>query len=47
MAFSCAAGLVVIAEMMQEELNTVVGPKGRYDPERVAERNGSAPGSVG
>ena len=46
MAFSCAAGLVVIAEMMQEELNAVVGPKGRHDPERVAERNGSAPGSV-
>ena len=43
MAFSCAAGLVVIAEMMQEKLNTVVGPKGRCDPER----NGSAPGSVG
>jgi len=46
MAFSCAAGLVVIAEMMQEELAHVVGPKGKHDPDRVAERNGSAPGSV-
>ncbi len=46
MAFSCATGLVVIAEMMQEEVARVVGPKGRHDPARVAERNGSAPGSV-
>ena len=46
MAFSCATGLVVIAEMMQEELARVVGPKGKQNPERVAERNGSAPGSV-
>ncbi len=46
MAFSCATGLVVIAEMMQEELARVVGPKGKHDPDRVAERNGSAPGSV-
>jgi Transposase, Mutator family len=46
MAFSCAAGLVVIAEMMEEERTRIVGPKGRHDPERVAERNGRAPGSV-
>jgi transposase-like protein len=46
MAFSCAAGLIVIAEMMQDELTGVVGPKGKHDPDRVAERNGSAPGSV-
>jgi hypothetical protein len=46
MAFSCAAGLVVIAEMMEQELALVVGPKGKHDPDRVAERNGSAPGSV-
>jgi len=29
-------GLVVIAEMMQEELARVVGPKGKQNPERVA-----------
>ena len=46
MAFSCAAGLVVIAEIMEEERTRIVGPKGRHDPGRVAERNGAAPGSV-
>lgn len=46
MAFSCATGLVVIAEMMEAERTQVVGPRGRHDPDRVAERNGSAPGSV-
>ncbi|MHB1928509.1 MAG: IS256 family transposase [Acidimicrobiales bacterium] len=46
MAFSCATGMVVIAEMMEAERARMVGPKGRHDPARVAERNGSAPGSV-
>jgi len=46
MAFSCAAGLVVIAEMMEEERTRIVGPKGRHDPVRTAQRNGRAAGSV-
>jgi len=46
MAFSCDAGLVVIAEMMEAEWTQIAGPMGRHDPDRVAERNGSAPGSV-
>lgn len=46
MAFSCAAGLVVIAEMMEAELSEVVGPKGQHNPARVAQRNGAARGSV-
>ncbi|MDQ6614947.1 MAG: IS256 family transposase [Actinomycetota bacterium] len=46
MAFSCASGLLVIAEMMEAERTQIVGPKGKHDPERVAERNGAAPGSV-
>jgi hypothetical protein len=46
LAFSCAAGLLVIGEMMQAEVAQVVGLKGRHDPERMAERNGSAAGSV-
>jgi len=46
LAFSCAAGLLVIGEMMQAEIAQVVGPRGRHDPDRVAERNGSAAGSV-
>ncbi len=46
MAFSCAAGLAVIAEMMEAERTRIVGPRGKHDPGRVAERNGAAPGSV-
>jgi len=46
MAFSCAAGMVVIAEMMEEEITAMAGPRGKHDPDRTAERNGSAPGSV-
>jgi len=46
LAFSCATGMLVIAEMMEAERARIVGPKGKHDPARVAERNGSAPGSV-
>jgi putative transposase len=46
MAFSCATGLLVIAEMMEAERTEIVGPRGKHDPDRVAQRNGSAPGSV-
>ncbi len=46
MAFSCATGLAVIAEMMEAERTQIVGPKGKHDPGRTAERNGSAAGSV-
>lgn len=46
MAFSCATGLLVIAEMMEAERTAIVGPKGKHDAARTAERNGSAPGSV-
>ena len=46
MAFSCATGLLVIAELMEAERTQIVGQKGRHDPGRVAERNGAAPGSV-
>jgi len=46
LAFSCATGMVVIAEMMEAERARIVGPKGKHDPARVAERNGSALGSV-
>ena len=46
LAFSCAAGMIVIAEMMEAERSALVGPRGRHDPDRVAERNGTAPGSV-
>lgn len=46
MAFSCAAGLAIIAEMMEEERSRVVGPRGKHDAGRTAQRNGAAPGSV-
>jgi transposase-like protein len=46
MAFSCATGLLVVAEMMEQERTAIAGPKGKHDPDRIAERNGSAPGSV-
>jgi putative transposase len=46
MAFSCATGLVVIAEMMEEERTRICGPRGKHDRERTAERNGSTPSSV-
>jgi transposase-like protein len=46
MAFSCAAGMLVIAEMMEAERTRIVGPRGKHDAERSAERNGSAAGSV-
>ena len=46
MAFCCAAGLAVVAEIMQAEMTAKAGPKGRHDPERTATRNGTAPGSV-
>ena len=46
MAFCCSAGLAVISQIMEDELTEKAGPKGRHDPDRVATRNGSAPGSV-
>lgn len=46
MAFCCSAGLLAVGQVMQEELTSRVGPKGRHDPDRVATRNGTAPGSV-
>jgi hypothetical protein len=46
MAFCCSAGLLAVIQIMNEELTVKVGPKGRHDPDRVATRNGAAPGSV-
>ncbi len=46
MAFCCSAGLLAVSQIMNDELTVKVGPKGRHDPDRVATRNGTAPGSV-
>lgn len=46
LAFSVGVGLSVLQMMMQEELNEVVGPKGKHDQDRIAKRHGSERGSV-
>jgi putative transposase len=46
LAFCCAAGLVAVTQIMEEEMTARIGPKGRHDPDRIATRNGTAPGSV-
>jgi putative transposase len=46
MAFCCSAGLLAVSQVMNEEVSAKVGPKGKHDPNRVATRNGTAPGSV-
>ena len=38
LALSVGVGLGVLAELMEEEVDEVVGPKGKHDPERVAGR---------
>ena len=46
MALSVGVGLGVLAELMEEEVTEVVGPKGRHDPERMAVRHGYEGGEV-
>jgi len=46
MALSVGVGLGVLAELMEEEVVEVVGPKGAHDPERRAVRHGHEPGEV-
>lgn len=41
LALSVSAGLAVIESIMAEEVEAVCGPKGRHDPNRVAQRHGS------
>jgi putative transposase len=43
---SVGVGLGVLAELMDEEVDEVVGPRGRHDPERTAVRHGRAVGEV-
>jgi putative transposase len=43
---SVGVGLGVLAEMMEEELEEVVGPKGKHDPGRDAVRHGHESGEV-
>jgi putative transposase len=46
LALSVGVGLGVMAELMEEELDEVVGPKGKHDPERSAVRHGHEVGEV-
>jgi putative transposase len=46
LALSVGVGLGVMAELMKEELDQVVGPKGKHDPERTAVHHGHEAGEV-
>jgi hypothetical protein len=46
LALSVGARLGVLTELMAEEVDDDVGPKGRHDAERVAVRHGHEEGSV-
>jgi putative transposase len=46
LAMSVAVGLRVMGELLDAELATKVGAKGKHDPARTASRHGIAPGSV-
>jgi len=46
LALSVGVGLGVLAELMEEEVVEVAGPRGRHDPERVAVRHGHESGEV-
>ena len=46
LALSVGVGLGVLTELMEEEVDDVVGPKGKHDVERTAVRHGHEDGSV-
>ncbi len=46
LALSVSTGLAVMAQMMQDEITVVVGPKHAKLPDRVATRHTAAPTSV-
>ncbi len=46
LALSVGVGLGVLAELMEAEVDDVVGPKGKHDPDRAAVRHGHEGGEV-
>ena len=46
LALSVGVGLGVLSELMEEEVDDVVGPKGKHDPDRTAVRHGHEDGEV-
>jgi hypothetical protein len=46
LALSVGLGLTVVNQLMEREVDEVVGPKGKHDPERAAKRHGHEDGSM-
>jgi putative transposase len=46
LALSVEVGLGVLGELLEAEVEEIVGPKGRHDPDRVAVRHGHEAGEV-
>ena len=46
LALSVEVGLGVLRELLEAEVDQVVGPKGRHNPERAAVRHGHENGEV-
>ncbi len=46
LALSVGVGLGVLTELMEEEVDDVVGPKGKWNPDRTAVRHGHEDGEV-
>jgi putative transposase len=46
LALSTAVGLRVLADLMEEEVEEIAGPRGKHDPRRRAKRHGKERGSV-
>jgi len=46
LALSVGVGLSVVHSLMEAEVDEVVGPKGRHNPDRTAKRHGHERGSM-
>ena len=46
LALSVGVGLGVVHELMEAEVDEVVGPKGKWNPDRTAKRHGHERGSM-
>ena len=46
MALSVEVGLGVLVELLEEEVDEAVGPKGKWKPDRTAVRHGHENGEV-
>ena len=46
LALSVGLGLSVVHQLMEREVDEVVGPKGKHDPDRTAKRHGHEDGSM-